>query len=230
MRIPRNYMNSHMASDSTVNSLLQRALSRSGKNKRTHKSDLLRPSDDRTKLLLAGTATAAQSQKLYYNMKYHAEQVADYADKLSATEDKSLFAKAKASQDTAEAVAAVKGFVSQYNSMLENLEESGTRTDILYRTQLNGYSSKSAVELASCGVKRNADGTLAIDEKALAAADAETLEKVWGGQSGFAGRVSGWADSVAASAERNMEAQASSAYSSLFDSYGSRGNYFNYFR
>ena len=71
---------------------------------------------------------------------------------------------------------------------------------------------------------------LAIDEKALAAADAETLEKVWGGQSGFAGRVSGWADSVAASAERNMEAQASSAYSSLFDSYGSRGNYFNYFR
>lgn len=230
MRVPRNYMNSHMASNSTANSLLQRALSRSGKNKRTHRSDLLNSVSNRTDLLTSNTATAAQSQKLYYNMKYHAEQMMEYADKLTDTGDKSLFAKARESGDTAEVVAAVKGFVSQYNSMLENLKESGTRTDILYRTQLNSYSSMSASEMAKCGVRRNTDGTLTIDGKALAEADVDTLEQVWGGEKGFVSHAASWADSVAAGAERSMEAQASNAYSSLFDNYGSSGNYFNLFR
>ena len=186
--------------------------------------------DNRKNLLTSNTATAAQTQKLYYNMKYHAQQVMNYAEKLTDTGSKSLFAAAKESGDTAEAVSAVKGFVSQYNSMLDNLKDSGTRADTLYRTQLNSYSNIYASEMAKCGVKRNADGTLSVDEKALSAVDAETLEKVWGGKNSFASRASSWADSVAAGAERNMEAQSSSAYSSLFDNYGNRGNYFNFFR
>lgn len=231
MRVPRNYMNSHLASNGTSSSsLLQRALSRSSKNKRTNRSSLLNSVSSRKDLLTSNTASAAQTQKLYYNMKYHAEQVMNYAEKLTDTGSKSLFAAARESGDTSEAVSAVKGFVSQYNSMLDNLKESGTRADTLYRTQLNSYSNIYASEMAKCGVKRNADGTLTVDEKALAAADAETLERVWGGSSSFAGRAASWADSVAAGAERNMEAQASSAYSSLFDNYGSSGNYFNFFR
>ncbi len=232
MRIPRNYMNSHLASNSTSgNSLLQRALSRSSRNKRTNRMSLLmNTADNRANLLTSNTASAAQSQKLYYNMKYHAEQVMSYAEKLTDTGSKSLFAAAKESGDTSEAVSAVKSFVSQYNSMLDNLKESGARSDVLYRTQLNSYSNVYAAEMAKCGVKRNADGTLSVDEKALAAADTETLEQVWGGKNGFVSRASSWADAVASGAERNMEAKASSAYSSLFDNYGSSGNYFNFFR
>ncbi len=232
MRIPRNYMNSHLASNNTSsNSLLQRALSRSSKNKRTSRTSLLmNAADNRKNLLTSNTASAAQSQKLYYNMKYHAEQVKNYAEKLTDAGSKSLFAAAKESGDVSEAVSAVKGFVSQYNSMLDNLKESGTRADTLYRTQLNSYSNIYASEMAKCGVKRNADGTLSVDEKALAATDADTLEKVWSGSNGFVSRAASWADSVAAGAERNMEAQASNAYSSLFDNYGNSGKYFNFFR
>ncbi len=84
-------------------------------------------------------------------------------------------------------------------------------------------------ELASCGVTRKMDGTLEVDDKKLAATDLTTLEKVWGGKSGFAGRAALWADSVETTAERSMDAQASSSYSKLFNDYGSRGNYFNFF-
>ena len=133
------------------------------------------------------------------------------------------------SGSTAEIAASVKGFVSQYNSMLENLKESGSRTDNNYLSQLNSISGLNSSELASCGVNRNLDGTLTVDDKKLAQTDLETFQKVWGGRSGFAGRVTIWADSVEATAERNMDAQASTSYSKLFRNYGSSGNYFNFF-
>lgn len=231
MRVTRNYMNGLMGADNNGStSLLQRALSRSLKGKSLSRASLLNSVNNRGNLLTKNSTNAAQTQKLYYNMKYHAEQVSEYADKLSDTSDKSLFAKAKESGDTSEIVSAIKSFVSQYNSMLENLRESGTRTDITYLTQLNSISSINSSDLASCGVKRNSDGTLTVDDEKLAAADLETLKKVWNGKSGFAGRASSWADSVKASAERSMDAQSSNSYSSLFNNYGSSGNYFNFFR
>lgn len=215
-----------------ANSLLQRALSRSTKGKSMRRSSLLNSVNNRNNLLAQNKnkATAAQTQKMYYNMKYHAGQVKDYADRLTDTGDKSVFAKARESGDTSEVVSVIKGFVSQYNSMLENLKESGTRTDTTYLTQLNSISNLKSAELASCGVKRNADGTLAIDGEKLSSADLETLEKVWSGKGGFVGRTALWADSVKASAERSMDAQMSNSYSNLFNNYGSSGNYFNYFR
>lgn len=232
MRVTRNYMNSLSGTNnSNATSLLQRALSRSTKNKKTSRSTLLNSLNNRTNLLTQkNKATAAQTQKLYYNMKYHAGQVMDYADKLTDKSDKSLFAKAKESGDTSEIVSTINSFVSQYNSMLANLKESGTRADTTYLTQLNSISGLNRSDLAACGVTRNADGTLTVDNEKLAAADIETLEKAWNGNSGMAGRAALWADSVESNAERNMTAQASSAYSSLFDNYGNTGNYFNYFR
>ena len=231
MRVTRNYMSGLLGSNNNNStSLLQRALSRSLKGKSLSRTSLLNSVNNRSNLFTQNSATAAQTQKLYYNMKYHAGQVSDYADKLSDTSDKSLFAKAKESGDTSEIVSNIKSFVSQYNSMLKNLRESGTRTDNTNLTQLNSISSINSLGLASCGVKRNADGTLTVDDEKLAAADLETLEKVWNGKSSFAGRASSWADSVVASAERSMDAQASNSYSSLFNNYGSSGNYFNFFR
>ena len=154
----------------------------------------------------------------------------DYADKLTDKSDKSLFAKAKESGDTAEIVSNIKGLISQYNGMLQNLKDSGTRTDSNYLTQLNSISRQSSAALLSCGVTRNADGTLTVDEKKLAATDLDTLEKVWNGNSSFTHRAALWADSIESTAERSMEAKASSSYSSLFNNYGNSGNYFNYFR
>lgn len=231
MRVTRNYMNSLSgANNNSATSLLQRALSRSSKSKKSSRSALLNAANNRTNILAQNLTNNAQSQKLYYNMKYHAGQVMEYADKLTDKSDKSLFAKAKESGDTAEIVSNIKGFISQYNDMLKNLKDSGTRTDNSYLTQLNSISRMNSSALLSCGVTRNADGTLAVDAEKLAATDIDTLEKVWNGNSSFAGRAALWADSVESNAERNMEAKASSSYSSLFNNYGSSGNYFNFFR
>ena len=233
MRVPRNYMNGMAGGNGIngMNSLLQRALSRSSKSRKTGRSAaLLNSVNNRNNILTKNNATAAQTQKLYYNMKYHAGQVMDYAAKLTDKGDKSLFAKAKESGDTAEIVANIKGFVSQYNSMLANLRESGTITDNSYLTQLNSTSVMNRSGLESCGVTRNADGTLKVDEEKLAATDIDTLEKVWNGSSSFASRASLWADSIEANAERSMKAELSSSYSNLFKNYGNSGNYFNYFR
>lgn len=230
MRVTRNYMNSLLNGDSGMggtSSLLQRALSRSSKSKRAGRSALLTNSSRNNNIWANSIKSTANAQKLYYNMKYHAGQVADYAEKLTDKGDTSLFAKAKESGDSAEIVSAIKGMVGQYNSMLLNLKESGTRADDSYVTQLNNASRLSSADLASCGVTRNYDGTLTVDEKKLAATDLETLEKVWNGNSSFAGRAALWADSVESSAERNIKAEASRSYMNPFNNYGSKGNYFN---
>lgn len=232
MRVTRNYMNAMLNGNNGLNgtsSLLQRALSRSSKSKRSSRSALLTANKNNnayTNLV----KNSAGTQKLYQNMKYHAGQVMDYAERLTDQSDTSLFAKAKESGKTDEIVSSVKGFVGQYNKMIQNLKESGTKADNNYLLQFNRITNVNSSELASCGVKRNSDGTLSVDDKALSATDLETLEKVWNGNNGFTGRVSLWADSVESTAERSMKAEASTAYSNLFNGYGSSGNYFNFFR
>ena len=214
-----------------MNSLLQSALSRSSKGRKTSRNAaLLNSLNNKKNIFSQNTSTDAQSHKLYYNMKYHADQVTDYADKLTDKSDKSLFAKAKESGDTSQIVSNIEGFVKQYNEMLKNLKESGTRTDTNYLVQLNNISGMNSAGLATCGVTRNSDGTLTVDGDKLAATSLDTLEKVWNGKNGFAGRAGVWADSIESSAERSMQAQASNSYSNLFKNYGSSGNYFNYFR
>ncbi len=245
MRVTRNYMSALLNGNNSMNgtsSLLQRALSRSSKSKRASRNALLTNSSRNNNFYANVIKNTANTQKLYYNMKYHAGQVIDYADQLTDRGGASLFARAKESGDNAQIVAAVKGFVGQYNKMLQNMKDSGSRADDSYVTQLNSISSLNSSELDSCGVTRNIDGTLTVDDTKLAATDLATLEKVWNGNSSFAGRAALWADSVESHAERNMKAEASSSYSNpfntygsnnysnLFNNYGNKGNYFNYFR
>ncbi len=234
MRIPRNYYSSALLSGRNkaggTYSLLQSALSRSSRGKRLSRSAQVLSGLKKTNNAYANTIRGTvDSQKLYYNMKYHANQVSEYGNKLSDEGAASLFAKAKETGSNTEIVANIKGFVSQYNSMLENLRESGTRTDNNYLTQLNSISSLKSSELAACGVSRQSDGTLVVDDKKLGAAGLESLEKLWGGRGGLGSRVSLWADSIENTAERSMEAKASTSYSNLFNNYGSSGNYFNFF-
>ena len=231
MRVTRNYMNALAgANGNNSTSLLQRALSRSSKSKKTSRSTLLNMLNNRNALLTQNITNTVQNQRLYYNMKYHAGQVMEYADKLADKGDDSLFAKARESGDTSEIVSSIKGFVSHYNDMLKNLQDSGTTRDNSYLTQLGSIARLNGLALASCGVTRKSDGTLVVDEEKLKATDLDTLEKVWNSNSSFAGRTALWADSIESAAERNMEAKASSSYSRLFDNYGNSGNYFNFFR
>ncbi len=243
MRVTRNYRDSMVnfkkSSKNSRTSLLQSALSRSNTSSRAGRLASLLGNSKNT-----GTSSVinrnfvnstAKSQKFYYDMQYHAKQVGEYADALKAAKKDSIYDKARESGKTDQIVSDIKSFVNQYNSMLEDLEESGTRTDQVFLTQLSSMSRSAEQDLALTGVTRRSDGTLVVDEKKLEAADVDTLEKVWGGN-GFPAKAAAKAESVEATAEQNFEAEKSSIYSpfdrtNLYSS-GSRnsGSYFNYRR
>lgn len=244
MRVTRNYrsgmVNPRKSSKNEQASLLQSALNRSSKNSRASRLASLLGNKNTSKTgALSGRDfinSTSKSQKFYYDMQYHANQVGEYADALKSSNKNSVYDKSRESGSTEQIVSDIKGFVAQYNNMLNDLKESGTRADSSILTQINSMARLAEKDLATTGISRNSDGTLVIDEKKLAAADVDTLEKVWGG-SGFVSKASAKAGTVAATAEKNIEAEKSSIYSpfdraNLYRSSGSNsvGNYFNYRR
>lgn len=243
MRVTRNYrdgmVNFRKNSKNSQTSLLQSALSRSSTSSRAGRLASLLGNNRNTGTSSVANrnfvASTSKSQKFYYDMQYHAKQVGEYAEALKSTEKDSVYDKARESGSTDQIVSDVKSFVNQYNNMLEDLRESGTRTDASFLTQLNSMSRAAEHDLALTGVSRRADGTLAVNEKKLEAADVDTLEKVWGGK-GFSAKAAAKAGSVQTTAEYNIEAEKSNTYSlfdraNLYSSGGrSSGSYFNYRR
>lgn len=242
MRVTRNYrdgmLNFRKNNSNSQTSLLQSALSRSSTNSRANRLASLLGNNKSTGISSAANrnfvSSTSKSQKFYYDMQYHAKQVGEYAEALKTTEKNSVYDKARESGSTEQIVSDVKSFVNQYNNMINDLKESGTRTDTSFLTQLNSMSRVAEKELSLTGVTRRTDGTLAVDEKKLAAADVDTLEKVWGGK-GFSAKAAAKAGSVEATAEYNIEAEKSSTYSpfdrtNLYSSGRSSGSYFNYKR
>ncbi len=242
MRVTRNYRSGMLNPRSKTNkqnSLLKSALSRNNSSSRAGRIAALLGNKN-----ISGTgntadrnftASASQSQKFYYDMQYHAKQVGEYGESLKSSQKDSLYDKAREDGNTEQIVSNVKNFVKQYNNMITDLKESGTRTDTAYLTQLNSMARIAERELASTGVSRKADGTLVIDEEKLSAADVDTLEKVWGSSSGFPSKVAARAGSVAATAEQKIEAEKSSIYSpfdrtNLYGGGSGLGSYFNYRR
>ena len=242
MRITRNYrdgmVNFRKNNKNSQTSLLQSALSRSSASSRANRlASLL---GNKKSSVMSGLTdrnfvnSSSKSQKFYYDMQYHAKQVGEYADALKSTEKDSVYDKARESGSTDQIVSDIKSFVNQYNNMLSDLEESGSKADANILNQLNSMSRMSERDLASTGVTRKADGTLVVDEKKMEAADVDTLEKVWGGK-GFSSKAAARAGTVEATAERNIEAEKSSIYSpfdrtNLYGSSRSTGSYFNYRR
>lgn len=242
MRITRNYrdgmVNFRKNNKNSQTSLLQSALSRSSTSSRANRLASLLGNRKSTRTSgLTNTNfvnSTSKSQKFYYDMQYHAKQVGEYADALKSTDKDSVYDKARESGSTDQIVSDIKSFVNQYNNMLNDLEESGSKADTSLLAQFNSMSRVAERDLASTGVTRAADGTLVVDEKKLEAADVDTLEKVWGGK-GFSSKAAAKAGTVEATAERNIEAEKSSTYSpfdrtNLYGSGRSTGSYFNYRR
>lgn len=231
MRVTRNYRNSlvNPRKKNSKSSQIQTALNRSSLNSRANRlqnilgnSRTSKNSDLFNRDFVTSSQTAQKSQKFYYDMKYHAGQVGEYGQALKKTEKDSVYDKARESGSTEQIVADIKGFVTQYNHMLSDLKESGTKTDTNFLNQLNSMSRAGERELSQTGVTRLADGTLAIDEKKLLAADVDTLEKVWG-ENGFPAKAAARAGSVEAAAEKNIEAEKSTTYNPF-----AKSNLYNY--
>lgn len=231
MRVTRNYRSNLMNTKKKENAgtKLYTALKRNSLRNRSNRLDNLfggrttsKASGIYNREFITSPQTTQKSQKFYYDMKYHAGQVEAYGLALKKTEKDSVYDKARESGSTEDIVDNIKGFVTQYNHMLEDLEESGTKTDENFLIQLSSMSRAGANELSQTGVIRQVDGTLVIDEKKLLAADVDTLEKVWGAN-GFPAKAAARAGSVEASADKNIEAEKSTTYNPF-----AKSNLYNY--
>lgn len=231
MRVTRNYRTNLMNTRKKENAgtKLYTALKRNRLKNRSSRLDSIfggratsKASDIYNREFITSPQETQKTQKFYYDMKYHAGQVQAYGQALQKTEKDSIYDKARESGSTEKIVDHIKGFVSQYNQMLDDLEESGTRTDESFLSQFNSMSRLGEIEFSKTGVSRQSDGKLVIDEKKLLAADVDTLEKVWGGN-GFSARAAARADSVEAAAEKNIEAEKSTTYNPF-----AKSNLYNY--
>ena len=167
------------------------------------------------------------TQSNYLSMKENAGEVQSIASKLTDTGEDSLFAKAEESGDTTAVTKQIKDFVNKYNGMVRNLKTSGGRVDNSYLNQLNANAKMYRSALQATGVTQNADGTLSVNDKTLSGASVAQLKKAWGPGS-FAAKTSTAAKNVQSNAVNGMNNLIANSYSNLLRSYGSKGNYFNF--
>ena len=102
-----------------------------------------------------------QKKSNYTSLISSAESLKKHADKLLDTkEEESLFTEEKKEQ----AVKEIKGFVEDYNRMVERLQRVGTTVSSLYLKQLQGHVADNKDLLRELGITQNTTGTLKINE------------------------------------------------------------------
>lgn len=215
MRVTRNYMSALMG------------LNKNSKS-RSHMMDRLQTNSQNRFLTTQQTSKASGTMSTYQSMKNNAGELQNTASKLTDTGEDSIFARAEESGSTAEVTKEIKNFVAQYNSMMRNLKNGGSRVDTSYRNQLDSYTMMHRDSLKTTGVTKQADGTLSIDEKALQSADLEHLKRAWGTRSSFAASAGNVAGNVQANAVSSVNSIVGNSYSNLLRGYGRSGNFFNF--
>lgn len=216
MRVSRNYMSAMLGISNKKTS-----------NKRRMMDRLNTTGTNRFSSTQAANKTGS-TQANYLNMKNNAGELQNIASKLTDTGEDSLFAKAKESNDTTAVTKQVKEFVNKYNGMVRNLRSGGSRLDNSYLNQLNANASMYRNALQATGVTKNADGTLSVNDKTLSEASVDQLQKAWGGTSSFATKTGSAAVNVQSNAVSGLNGLVANSYSNLLRSFGTRGNYFNF--
>lgn len=133
-------------------------------------------------------------------LEKHADSLSEFATKLNAAGEDSLFGKAQASQSTEDIVKNVQGMVDAYNNTLDQLKSTEGELNKFYMDELKTYVSDHKEALSAAGVTADKDGKLAIDNEKLKNADLETLEKAFGSSSGFTDKLGFVAGRVAENA------------------------------
>lgn len=133
-------------------------------------------------------------------LQKHADSLSEFATKLNASGEDSLFGIAEKSENTEDIVKNVQGMVDAYNNTLDQLKNTEGELNKFYMDELKTYVSDHKEALNAAGVTAGADGKLAIDGEKLKSADLETLEKAFGSSSGFTDKLGYVAGRVAENA------------------------------
>lgn len=170
----------------------------------------------------SGSSSAANTllKRSNYNMLLNvSESIQKHGKNLTETGEKGLF---ESEETRSQAVKEIKGFLQDYNNMIERLKNVDSTVSKLYVKQLGGHVSDNQDVLRELGITQSTTGTLKLDEDKLAKADLEKLKKVFGTSGGFITKICSWAEKIAANAEANLSGmyQSENLYGNNYNRYG----------
>ena len=182
------------------------------------KTQSTKASQTGTNYQVKGNSTVEKKQLT--EVKDAADSLYSSAAKLTDTSStKSLFKNAQSV--TGEISSAVKNFVNDYNSLVEEAADTSnskvTGKVSFMTSQTNAYKSS----LENIGITINDDKTLTVDEKKLNSADVNDVKKLFNGSSSMAYQTFVRASSISSAAEN------ASTTSGLNGSDGAYDNYYN---
>lgn len=160
-------------------------------------------------------ATDILRKNNYAKLEDLSEKLDQSASKLVGGDKDSVYDKAKESGDIKNILSDVNKMVEAYNATMKQLKTTGGTMNEFYLQQLKNIPAGSKEALESIGITQAKDGSLVVDEKVFRNADADTLQKVLGGENGFASKISLLGEHISRNASENVV--------SVSNRYGSNG-------
>lgn len=154
------------------------------------------------------TANALSKGK-YEKMREAAENLEQQAEKMKATDGKSLYDQARESGDLTEVQGEAKKLVSAYNTMLDKLRTDMTTMGRFYQQSLKEAAAENKDALKSIGISLDKNGRMNIDQEKFKSADADKLESIFGADGTLSAKLNLIAGKVTESAEANLKSVSS---------------------
>ena len=175
-------------------------------------------------------ATDILRKNNYAKLEDLSEKLSQSASKLAGSDKDSIYDKAKESGDTTDILSDVNKMVEAYNATMKQLKTTGGIMNEFYQQQLKNIPAGSKESLESIGISQAKDGSLIVDEKAFRNADADTLQKVLGGENGIASKIGFLGEHINKNASENV-VSASNRYGSNGATYmeAFEANKYNFF-
>ena len=182
------------------------------------KTQSTKASQTGTNYQVKGNSTVEKKQLT--EVKDAADSLYSSAAKLTDTSStKSLFKNAQSV--TGEISSAVKNFVNDYNSLVEEAADTSNSKVTGKVSFMTSQTSAYKSSLENIGITINDDKTLTVDEKKLNSADVNDVKKLFNGSSSMAYQTFVRASSISSAAEN------ASTTSGLYGSDGAYDNYYN---
>lgn len=123
----------------------------------------------------------------YEKIGTSAVDVSKHASKLLDTGKNDLFDEDEVSND--KAVKEIKNYVEDYNSLVTQMQKSGSKTYKTYANELKAEVTSAKSNLDAVGITCKADGTLFVNSDKLTNSKISDLKKIFQGSKSFCAKV-----------------------------------------
>lgn len=122
---------------------------------------------------------------------------------------------------------AVKGFVDDYNTVLDRGSESNDVTVLRNTLQMTNMTSVNSNQLDNIGISVGADNKLSIDEKAFKASSMSDIKSMFYGSGSYASSIEGKATNIVYAINKQNNKLNTYTASGTYSSAGSIGNIYD---